>query len=200
MIGRMNDHHESVLLKQELRARIRESRRERGPEGAQADSSRFAEHLIALTREHDASIVAAYLSTPDEPDTRAYLDWAREHGVRVLLPISRTDGLMDLAEFSEDEIEGYFGIPEPGGEVLAPNAIEDADVIFLPASAVDRSGMRMGWGRGYFDKLLGSMETLPPTYAVIYDDELLDDVPSEPHDHPVLGVITPSGIHRIETD
>lgn len=199
MIGRMNELQESAHQKQALRAQIRQSRRERGPEGAQSAAGRFAEHLIALTREHQAKTVAAYLSTPDEPDTRDYLEWAREHGIRVLLPISRMDGLMDWAEFSEEETEGHYGIPEPDSEVLAPNAIEEVDVIFLPASAADENGMRLGWGKGYFDKLLGSMENLPPAYAVVYDDELLAEVPSEPHDHPVLGVITPSGIHRIET-
>ena len=196
----MNDEHESVTQKNALRARIRESRRERGTEGATEAALRFTEHLIALTLEHEAKTVAAYLSTPQEPDTRPYLAWAREHGVRVILPISRMDGLMDWAEFDESEMEGSFGVPEPAGEVLAPNAIEDADVIFLPASAADRSGMRMGWGRGFFDKLLGSMQSLPPAYALVYDEELLESVPSEPHDHAVLGVITPSGIHRIETD
>lgn len=196
----MSDVQEPAEKKRALREQVRGSRRERGPEGAQAVSPRFTEHLIELTKNHGAHTVATYLSTPDEPDTRAYLRWAQEHGVRVLLPISRTDGLMDWAEFDETENVSDFGIPEPGGEVLPPNAIEEADIIFTPASAVDRSGMRMGWGRGYFDKLLGSMEHLPPAYALVYDEELFETVPSEPHDHPVVGVVTPSGIHRIETN
>jgi len=62
------------------------------------------------------------------------------------------------------------------------------------AAAVDRTGMRMGWGRGYFDKTLGSMENCPPVYAVIFDDELVDVVPRERHDMPVDGVVTPGGI------
>ena len=56
--------------------------------------------------------------------------------------------------------------------------------------------MRLGWGRGYFDKTLGSMEGGPPVYAVIYDDELVDTVPTEPHDQPVDGVVTPERIER----
>lgn len=196
----MNDVPEPVDKKRALREQIRDGRRQRGADGARTVSPQFTEHLIAITKQHEARTVAAYLSTPDEPDTRAYLEWARENGVRVLLPISRTDGLMDWAEFDETEIEGYFGLPEPAGEILPPSAIEEADVIILPASAADREGMRMGWGRGFFDKLLGSMEHLPPAYALVYDEELFDNVPSEPHDHPVVGVVTPSGIHRIETN
>jgi 5-formyltetrahydrofolate cyclo-ligase len=54
----------------------------------------------------------------------------------------------------------------------------------------------MGWGQGYFDKTLGSMEKCPPVYAVIFDDELVDSVPSEVHDKRVDGVVTPSGVVR----
>ncbi len=64
----------------------------------------------------------------------------------------------------------------------------------MPAASVDRRGMRMGWGLGYFDRTLGSMEACPPVYAVIFDDELVDAVPTERHDQPVDGVVTPSGI------
>ncbi|HIY67412.1 MAG TPA: 5-formyltetrahydrofolate cyclo-ligase [Candidatus Agrococcus pullicola] len=196
----MTEQVDPVAQKRALRQMVRDGRRSRGVDGAQAASSAITQHLIEITREHEATTVATYLSTPDEPATRPYLDWAMQNGIRVLLPISRMDGLMDWAEYDETEIEGDFGVPEPGGDVLPPIAIEEADLIILPASAVDREGMRMGWGRGFFDKLLGSMEHLPPAYALVYDEEFLPSVPSEPHDHPVVGVVTPSGIHRIETN
>jgi 5-formyltetrahydrofolate cyclo-ligase len=76
--------------------------------------------------------------------------------------------------------------------VLSPLAVNDVDLLVIPAAAVDRSGMRLGWGRGYFDKTIGSMERCPPVYAVIFDSELLDEVPSEVHDQPVDGVVTPT--------
>jgi 5-formyltetrahydrofolate cyclo-ligase len=85
-------------------------------------------------------------------------------------------------------------MPAPTSEVLAPIAINKVDLIIVPAAAVDRSGLRMGWGRGYFDKTLGSMENCPPVYAVIFDEELVDHVPSELHDQRIDGVVTPSGI------
>lgn len=49
----------------------------------------------------------------------------------------------------------------------------------------------MGWGRGYFDRTLASLEEPPPVFAVVYDDELRESVPSETHDRPVDGVVTP---------
>ena len=115
-------------------------------------------------------------------------------GIRVLLPVTRADGLLDWAVATEDDdvVEGLFGLPEPTGEVLGPIAVNDVDLMIIPAAAVDRGGMRMGWGRGYFDKTIGSMEKCPPVYAVIYDSEVLDLLPREVHDQPVTGVVTPT--------
>ena len=73
-------------------------------------------------------------------------------------------------------------------------AVNDVDLMLIPAAAVDRDGTRLGWGRGYFDKTLGSMERRPPTYAVVFDSEFVDVVPSEPHDQPVPTVLTAEGI------
>ena len=78
-------------------------------------------------------------------------------------------------------------------------AINGVDLIVVPAASVDRTGMRMGWGRGYFDKTLGSMEARPPVYAVVFDSELVDAVPSDVHDQRVNGVVTPTRIVALPT-
>ena len=91
-----------------------------------------------------------------------------------------------------DITEGMYGLPEPVGEVLGPIAVNDVDLLVIPAAAVGQDGTRLGWGRGFFDKTIGSMERCPPVYAVIYDSELLDTVPRDVHDQPVSGVVTPT--------
>ena len=181
--------------KRALRAEIREKRRQLGDrdraEAAEAISTRLSE----LSSELGVRSVSAYLPANLEPDIRPYLSWAIDRGIRVLIPVSRNDGLLDWAVTTGgDEIEGLFGMPEPTGELLGPIAINDVDLIIVPAAAVDSSGMRMGWGRGYFDRTLGSMERCPPVYAVIFDNELVDSVPSEVHDKRVDGVVTPGAI------
>ena len=186
---------EVANAKRALRAELRERRRiTSGPQRERADDA-LTLNLIQLTSDLGARSIAAYLSTPDEPGTRDFLSWACENDIRVLLPISRADGLLDWATYDgEEEDEDVLGMPTPTTELLSPLAINEVDLIVVPAAAVDRSGMRMGWGRGYFDKTLGSMQNCPPVYAVIFDDELLDSVPSERHDQSVDGVVTPSGI------
>ena len=181
--------------KRALRAELRERRRIlTSSERAAADTA-ITQNLVELTSGLDVRFIAAYLSTPDEPGTREFLDWACQNGIRVLLPVSREDGLLDWAPYEgEDEDRDLLGMPTPTSELLGPIAINEVDLIIVPAASVDRTGMRMGWGRGYFDKTLGSMERRPPVYAVVFDSEFVDTVPSEVHDQRVNGVITPSGI------
>lgn len=183
--------------KRALRAELRERRRIMTTREREQSTGQLCAHLIDLATRLKVSSVAAYLPATGEPNIRPFLSWADEQNIRILFPISRDDGLLDwTAGDGETEIEGLFGMPEPVGELLGPIAINDVDLILVPAASVDRTGMRMGWGRGYFDRTLGSMEQCPPVYAVIFDREFVDSVPSEVHDKRVDGVITPSAITR----
>lgn len=180
--------------KRALRAELRERRRNLTRDERASATAGFTQRLIALTEAVGASKVSCYLSAADEPDTRPYVNWARAAGLRVLFPITRTDGLLDwtTATDAEEEVVGLFGTPEPVGELLGPIAINDVDLIIVPAASVDSSGMRLGWGRGYYDKTLGSMERCPPVYGVIFDSEFVAEVPRERHDQAIDGVVTPT--------
>jgi len=183
--------------KRALRAELRERRRTMTATERESSAAALTKNLEELTSGLGVDYIAAYLSTPNEPSTRDFLDWACRKGIRVILPVSRDDGLLDWAPYdANDETEDFAGMPAPTTEVLNPMAIDNVGLIFVPAATVDRTGMRMGWGQGYFDKTLGSMEKCPPVYAVIFDNELVDVVPSEVHDKRVDGVVTPGGVVR----
>ncbi len=189
--------HHAEEAKRALRAELRERRRAMTASERAAATAGLTRHLTRLASDTRARSLSAYLSLQDEPDTRPFLAWAHGNGVRVLLPVSRDDGLLDWARYDGgDEETDVAGMPTPSGELLGPIAINDVDLILVPAACVDRSGMRMGWGLGYFDKTLGSMERRPPVYAVLFDSEVVDSVPRERHDQPVDGAVTPSGITR----
>jgi len=180
--------------KRALRAELRERRQRRSEAAAEADAAGVKEQLDRLVADLGVRSMSCFISTPTEPGTHEFIVDAVRRGIRVLLPITRSDGLMDWAVATEDGdiVEGLFGLPEPVGEMLSPLAVNDVDLLVIPAAAVDRSGMRLGWGRGYFDKTLGSMENCPPVYAVVFDSELLEEVPSDLHDQPVSGAVTPT--------
>jgi 5-formyltetrahydrofolate cyclo-ligase len=80
---------------------------------------------------------------------------------------------------------------------LGPVALSQVDLIFIPAASIAVDGMRLGWGRGYFDRTLGSMSKRPPVYAVVYDHEVVEDVPREKHDQGVDGIVTPTRSIRV---
>jgi 5-formyltetrahydrofolate cyclo-ligase len=180
--------------KRALRAELRERRQLFSDAQREAAASAIGEQLDALIDSLGARTVSCFLSTTTEPGTRDFVRRAVRRGIRVLLPVTRADGLLDWAVANDtDEVaEGRHGLPEPTGEVLGPIAVNDVDLMIIPAAAVDMTGMRLGWGRGYFDKTIGSMERCPPVYAVIYDSEVLDSLPREVHDQPVTGVVTPT--------
>ncbi|MFS0854612.1 5-formyltetrahydrofolate cyclo-ligase [Microbacterium sp. 179-I 3D4 NHS] len=180
--------------KRALRAELRERRGLLSDAQRETAAAAIGERLDELVDRLGARSISCFLSTTTEPGTREFVARAVRRGIRVLLPVTRSDGLLDWAVATDDgEVgEGLHGLPEPTGEVLGPIAVNDVDLMIVPAAAVDLTGMRMGWGRGYFDKTIGSMEKCPPVYAVIYDSEIVDSLPREVHDQPVDGIVTPS--------
>lgn len=180
--------------KRALRAELRERRQLLTPHQRDVAAEGVHAQLDELTNRLGVTSMSCFLSTTTEPGTRDFVSAAVERGIRVLLPVTRTDGLLDwsVATPDLDIIEGMFGLPEPTGELIGPIAVNDVDLLVIPAAAVDRRGMRLGWGRGYYDKTIGSMHRCPPVYAVVFDSEVLDEVPSDVHDQPVTGVVTPT--------
>jgi 5-formyltetrahydrofolate cyclo-ligase len=183
------------VQKRILRAELRERRRVMTSSERRLATEGLTARLTELIASTGAESISCYLSMPTEPDTRPFLEWAEARGIRVLFPVTREDGLLDWTVGEEhSETLGLHGVPEAIGELLGPMAINDVDLIIVPAAAIDRTGMRLGWGRGYFDKTLGSMERCPPVYAVVFDSEFVEQVPREVHDQPVNGVVTPTRI------
>lgn len=182
-----------MTTKRELRADIRVERRQRPVSEREAAAANISARLMSLVLDRAPRLIACYLSTDDEPGTRPFLEWAALNGIDVILPVSRPDGLMDwVSSRGGTEQPGLFGISEVVGEPLGAGILAGVDLMIIPAAAVDRSGMRLGWGRGYFDRALSALHHSPPVYAVVFDSEFRETVPREPHDQPVDGVVTPN--------
>ncbi|MGX1757820.1 5-formyltetrahydrofolate cyclo-ligase [Streptomyces lydicus] len=145
--------------------------------------------------------VAAYVSIGGEPSTRALLDRLRAAGVRVLLPVLLPDNDLDWARYEGTErlVRAGRGLLEPDGARLGPEAVTQADVVLLPGLAVDRGGLRLGRGGGSYDRVLARLERAGAQASLVvllYDAEVLAEVPAEPHDRHVHAAVTPSAVHR----
>jgi 5-formyltetrahydrofolate cyclo-ligase len=138
--------------------------------------------------------VAAYVPGPEEPGHGRIPAAFTRLGARVLLPVVPAGGTrlawaVDIGRLAP----GRFGMLEPVGPRLGPTALGTADIVVVPALAVARDGARLGRGGGYYDRALGHARGDAVLVAVVFDDELLDELPTEPHDRRVGAVVTPSG-------
>ncbi len=133
-----------------------------------------------------------------EPGTAALIDGVRAEGRHVIVPVLLPDNDLDWARYTgaDDLVSARRGLLEPSGPRLGVDAVATADVVLVPALAVDRTGMRLGRGGGSYDRALGRVPVGTFVCALLYDDEVLDAVPSAPHDRPVTAVATPRGVHR----
>jgi 5-formyltetrahydrofolate cyclo-ligase len=137
---------------------------------------------------------AAYVPEETEPGYGRLPAAYTQLGARVLLPVVPAAGSeLAWAVDTGRLAPGRFGLLEPVGPRLGPTAIGTADVVVVPALAVDRTGVRLGRGGGYYDRALGHARAGALIVAVVFDDEFVDEVPAEPHDHRVHAVVTPSG-------
>ena len=164
-----------------------------------AEAERTAEHLLATEEVRRAATVAAYVAVGHEPGTGLLLDRLRERGVRVLLPLVRPDRVLDWAPYTGPRslAPARFGLLEPVTEPLGPDAIATADVVLVPALAVDAEGVRLGKGGGFYDRALARVPVGTFTCALLRSEEVGVDLPVEPHDRPVSAAATPDGVTRL---
>ena len=159
----------------------------------------IAEHLMVTSDLRRAATVAAYVSVDTEPGTGPLLDRLRAMGRRVVVPVVLPDLDLDWAVYDGPDslARARRGLLEPIGPRRELEAVATADVVLTPGLAVDRRGMRLGQGGGCYDRALGRVPVGTFTCTLLYDGELLDELPTDAHDRPVTAVVTPSGLTRI---
>lgn len=155
-------------------------------------------HLLTAPEVRRAATVAAYVSVGTEPGTGPLLDALAAAGKRVLLPVLLPDGDLDWAVYDGPASlsRARRGLLEPDGPRLGCEAVATADVVLVPALAVDRRGVRLGRGGGSYDRALARVPVGTFVCALLHDDELLDEVPRAEHDRSVTAVVTPGGVSR----
>jgi 5-formyltetrahydrofolate cyclo-ligase len=183
-----NQTHERKAV---LRSATLAARAALDPASRDAAGVALSRHGCAAWRDRRA--IATYLSFGSEPPTNDLVDGLHSAGVEVLVPVVTGNGL-DWVRYSPHvpTTAARLGVPEPVGPRLGAAAIHTVDLVIVPSLAVDRLGNRLGRGRGFYDRALEGVSA--PVVAVLYDSELLDEVPAEPHDRRVQAVLRPAGL------
>ncbi|MFM2024145.1 MAG: hypothetical protein RLZZ56_158 [Actinomycetota bacterium] len=149
--------------------------------------------LIDFAWEARAKRVACYISFGDEPSTNVFLKHCQlDDRIELFVPRVIGDDL-EWVPFSADQIMHPLGMNEPVGE---SQTLDQVDLMVVPAIAADKSGNRLGRGKGFYDRALKSV-TAKKIVALVHDDELVSSIPTESHDVAIDVVCTCSQLVEI---
>ncbi|MBU1040731.1 MAG: 5-formyltetrahydrofolate cyclo-ligase [Proteobacteria bacterium] len=190
--------NEASQEKDAIRKMMVEKRRALSPEEVKKASMAVTERVRALSEWKNAYSVLLYWPIKNEIDTRALLTELWERGAMALLPRCRPEqpGFMDICSCTceDDLIEGSFNIMEPApccltredtGEPFVP------DLVLVPAVAFDARGYRLGFGGGYYDRLMARPEMDDTvTLGLCYEFQRIESFPMNAWDAPVQGICT----------
>lgn len=196
---KMNESSKLSEAKRSVRKEKLRWRASLGPEEARIKSEQIAATLIKLPEYANAKTILFYVSAkPNEVDTHSLIRQALSKGVRVLVPV--TD--FDRNQLAVSEIKGMeelvrvrFGLLEPRADSLRPADADEADVIIVPGVAFDRECRRVGFGGGYYDRLLAGAHA--HAIALGYEGQLVERVPAGSKDMPVDVVVTERRVYRV---
>lgn len=164
------------------------------PEVRMVKNKFILERLLALDEIKRAGFLFFFASFRSEVDTLPMMKQSIQDGKRIVLPkVDRERHDLVLYEVKDvGELgPGYMGIPEPS--VLIEERITDVngvDAVIIPGAGFDAEGNRIGYGGGYYDRLLSSLSRAVPVIAPAYEEQIVGSVPSEPHDIRVNMIVT----------
>ncbi|MET8039251.1 5-formyltetrahydrofolate cyclo-ligase [Micromonospora sp. NPDC005215] len=192
------------LRKRDARVELLARRRSlSGPTRAVA-AGRVQAELVTLVRRLRPRRMTAYVPVGSEPggaDLPEVLRAALPADAELLLPVLLTDLDLDWATYTGPGalIAAGRGIREPTGVRLGVAAVAEADLVLVPALAVDRVGRRLGRGGGSYDRALARVPEATLTVVPLHDGELVEALPTEPHDRRVRAVVTPAdGVRTLD--
>ena len=187
--------------KRALRDRMLQQRGELPPEESFWRGATAQSHVLASSHWASARTVVLYMPIRGELETGLLLARAWAEGKRVLLPrcVAGRRGELDLVacDHAAELTPGSYGIPEPLSSLPAIDPEEPGQaphLLLAPCLAVDRQGYRLGYGGGYYDRLL-RRPALQTTLciALIYAMQCVASLPVEPWDVCLHGVCTEEG-------
>jgi 5-formyltetrahydrofolate cyclo-ligase len=181
-----------------LREQLLAARRCVADEVRAAEAGMLSEQLEPVIS--GGSTVCAYVPVGTEPGSIEMLDLLLRRSARVLIPVARTTGPgnkglplpLRWGDYRPgDLIRGPWGLLEPPEPLLPESALAEAGLVIVPALAVDRRGVRLGRGRGFYDRSLSGRNPRARLIAMVRDVEFVDELPAEPHDVPMTHALTP---------
>jgi 5-formyltetrahydrofolate cyclo-ligase len=184
------------LDKQQLRKTLLKTRQELPPALWREKSDRLCTHLSNLALFQTAQTVLAYFSFRQEPDLTPLFSTSKTWGFSRCV----SQQLTWHHWFPQSNLDlqiGAFGISEPHPN-CPPLLPQEVDLILVPAVGCDRQGYRLGYGGGFYDRMLSQAEwAAKPAIGILFDFAYLPALPVDPWDRPLSAICTESGIKTI---
>ena len=144
--------------------------------------------------------IACYVNKDSEVNTRPLIRATLNQEKRVLIPVVKKGDIelffSEIKDLGSELAPGTFGILEPKPENVHPVSLDTVDVIFVPGIVWDREGYRLGWGRGYFDRVIKNLPQHVRSAGLAFNMQLIGKVPRDQFDVPVDMVVTESRVIR----
>jgi len=175
-------------VKKEIRTKALAARDSLQPGQRTAKSREIEERLFSLPEFRSARIILFFASFRSEVETSSMIRRALAAGKRTVLPkvVGRELALYEIGDRDNDVSPGAWGIPEP--RETRPIRLDEIDLILVPGAAFDEQGNRLGYGAGFYDKLLSAFTKT--TAALAFEAQIVPQVPAEPHDVPIKKIVT----------
>ena len=189
-------------MKAALRSRVLAARAALPGDARAAAAAAIRARLDALPRVRDARAVLGYAAFGAEVDLDPWLEERIAAGAGVFLPWvdGARLGIARIDDLRADLVPGWRGVREPRAIGRRPARPDRLEAVVVPGVAFDRGGGRLGYGGGHFDRLLAELRPGTPVVGVAFELQIVDGVPSEPHDRAVDIVVTECviyyGCHR----
>ncbi|MBS0210466.1 MAG: 5-formyltetrahydrofolate cyclo-ligase [Planctomycetes bacterium] len=188
---------------QERKTAIREQAHEarRAQENKDELSQVICEKFAALPAFAAAKTVMFYVDVRAEVRTRHFLPHSLTLGKKIVVPWCNADGELELFHLQNmDELSiGMYKILEPREDLrLLPEKqvpVEELDLVMVPGVAFDRTGARMGHGKGYYDKLLEHARADTPLVALAFECQMFPEIPVQDHDVFMDLIVTETAVY-----
>jgi 5-formyltetrahydrofolate cyclo-ligase len=193
----MTDSNAKKIIRQEIL-----HKRDSIPENIkQEKDATIRQRIIRLPEFTDAKTILFYASFRSEVDTSEMIKITLGQGKRAILPkVDKENKRLKLYEVKGmDELaKGYMGISEPSVSEERLTRLDDIGLVIIPGAAFDVSGNRLGYGAGFYDRLLAGMKNKIPVIAPAYEEQIVEKIPSEPHDVKVTKIVTDKRVIECE--
>jgi len=150
------------------------------------------DRLLSLDEFRNAPKIFFFASFRTEFDTTELIKNSLANGKHIILPrVNAAKHELDLYEIRDfnELTPGCMGIPEPPIQESRAE-INGIDVVIIPGAGFDSAGNRIGYGGGYYDRLLSGLQRRVPIIAPAFEEQITDSIPSEPHDIRVSVIVT----------